>query len=99
MLRYGLWSVSSRPVLVLASTVAVTAVAFLVAAFLLTTGPLTTARAALFGLCASAASLSAWAVLTIDQTPLMSAAFLTLTPAAAVVGLGVGLLLARSVAR
>lgn len=99
VLRYGLAELWPHPRHMLVSTVTITACAFLVAGFLLTAGPLTTMRAALLGLCASAASLSAWAVLTVSQTPLLSAAFLTMTPMAALVGLAAGLLLARALVR
>lgn len=75
------------------------AIAFAVAGFLVSTGLTSALRVAVFGMCASAASLSAWAVLTISQPPKLSIAFLIGTPAAAVVGLLCGLLAAGVVAR
>jgi hypothetical protein len=98
VLRHGLSTLWPRPGQTLVTTVVVTACAFVVAGFVLTAGPMTTVRAAVLGVSVSAASLSAWAVLTITQTPLLSAAFLTLTPAAALGGLAGGLLLARATA-
>lgn len=84
---------------VFVSTTVTAAVAFMVAGFLVSVGVTTALRAAVFGMCASAASLSAWAVLTISQPPKLSIAFLIGTPAAAVAGLLCGLLAARVVAR
>ena len=81
------------------STTVTTAVAFMVAGYLLARGLTTSLQYLIFGLCASTASLSAWAALTIDQPMRLSLAFLVLTPAAATVGLLCGLAVARAVAR
>ncbi len=58
--------------------------AFLIAAYVLASGPTTVLHYAVLGLCESAASLSAYAVLTIGASMRLSLAFLTLTPAAAI---------------
>lgn len=83
----------------LLSTSVTAAVAFMVAGFLLARGLKTSLHYLILGLCASAASLSAWAVLTIDQPMRLSLAFLVLTPAAAMAGLLCGLAVARAIAR
>lgn len=83
----------------LISTTVTTALAFAVASFLVTTGLKSALHYLLFGVCASAASLSAWAVVTVDQPIRLSAAFLVATPASAVAGIACGLAVARAVAR
>lgn len=99
LLRYAAATAWPQPRATFASTTVTAAVAFLVAGFLMSVGVTSAVRAAVFGMCASAASLSAWAVLTISQPPRLSIAFLIGTPAAAVIGLLCGLSAARLVAR
>ena len=77
----------------------IAAAAFLVAGFLVSVGLTSAVRVGIVGMCAAAASLSAWAVLTISQPPKLSIAFLLGTPAAAIAGLFCGLLMARVVSR
>lgn len=99
VLRYATATAWPLPRQLLVSTTVTAAIAFAVAGFLVAGGVTSAVRAALFGMCASAASLSAWAVLTISQPPTLSIAFLIGTPAAAVAGMLCGLLAARVVAR
>ncbi|KRE33780.1 chromosome condensation protein CrcB [Mycobacterium sp. Soil538] len=99
LLRYAIATAWPLPRHVFVSTTVTAAVAFMVAGFLVSVGLASPLRTAVFGVCASAASLSAWAVLTISQPPKLSIAFLVGTPTAAVVGLLCGLLAARAVAR
>lgn len=84
---------------VLLTTVLTVGLAFMIAGFLLSTGPRSVLQFAVLGVCGSAASLSAYAVLTISQPMRLSLAFLILTPAAAIGGLMCGLLVARVAAR
>ena len=67
LLRYGMTTAWPLPRHVFVSTTVTAAVAFMVAGFLVSVGVTTAVRATVFGFCASAASLSAWAVLTISQ--------------------------------
>ncbi|OKH74699.1 chromosome condensation protein CrcB [Mycobacterium sp. SWH-M1] len=99
LLRYAVATAWPQPKQLWVSTTVTAAVAFAVAGFIVASGAMSTARAALFGLCASAASLSAWSVLTISQPPTLSIAFLFGVPAAALAGLLCGLLAARVAAR
>ena len=98
-MRYSAATTWPQPRHLFVSTTVTAAVAFAVAAFLVSTGLTSAVRAAVFGMCTSAASLSAWAALTISQPPRLSIAFLIGTPAAAVIGLLCGLSAARLVAR
>lgn len=99
LVRYATTTTWPLPRHVFLSTTVTAAVAFMVAGFLVAVGLTSALRVAVFGACASAASLSAWAVLTISQPPKLSIAFLIGTPAAAVAGLLCGLMAARMVAR
>ena len=99
LVRYATATAWPLPRHVFVSTTVTAAVAFMVAGFLVAVGLTSALRVAVFGACASAASLSAWAVLTISQPPKLSIAFLIGTPAAAVIGLLCGLLAARVVAQ
>ncbi|MDG4664248.1 chromosome condensation protein CrcB [Mycobacterium sp. 236(2023)] len=99
LLRYGLAITWPLPQQMLVSTIVTVGVAFLIAAFVLASGARTALHDVVLGVCGSAASLSAWAVLTISQPMKLSLAFLVLTPAAAIVGLLCGLVVARAVAR
>ncbi|MBI5340268.1 MAG: chromosome condensation protein CrcB [Mycolicibacterium rufum] len=99
LVRYAMATAWPLPRHVFVSMTVTAAVAFMVAGFLVAVGLTSALRVAVFGACASAASLSAWAVLTISQPPKLSIAFLIGTPAAAVIGLLCGLLAARVVAQ
>ncbi|MDA2895452.1 chromosome condensation protein CrcB [Mycolicibacterium sp. BiH015] len=99
VLRYALSTTWPLPHQVLISTVATVGFAFLIATFVLASGATSTLHAVVLGLCGSAASLSAWAVLTIDAPMRLSLAFLVVTPAMAVVGVLCGLVMARALAR
>lgn len=99
LVRYAMATAWPLPRHVFVSMTVTAAVAFMVAGFLVAVGLTSALRVAVFGACASAASLSAWAVLTITQPPKLSIAFLIGTPAAAVIGLLCGLLAARVVAQ
>lgn len=99
LIRFSLASAWPQPQQILISTTLTAAVAFMIAGYLVATGFKSVVHYLLFGLCASAASLSAWAILTIDQTMRLSLAFLLLVPAAAIAGLVCGLAVARAVAR
>ncbi len=99
LLRYALATTWPLPHQMLVSTVVTVGVAFMIAAYLLATNSTSLLANLILGLCASAASLSAWAVLTISQPMRLSLAFLVLTPAAAVGGLLCGLVVTRAVAR
>lgn len=99
LLRYALAITWPHPQQLLVSTVVTVGVAFMIAAYLLATNSTSLLANLILGLCASAASLSAWAVLTISQPMRLSLAFLVLTPAAAVGGLLCGLVVVRAVAR
>lgn len=81
------------------TTVLMVGMAFLIAGFLLAIGPTSVLQFAALGVCGSAASLSAYAVLTISQPMRLSLAFLILTPVAAIGGLICGLLAARVAVR
>ncbi|TRW80477.1 chromosome condensation protein CrcB [Mycolicibacterium sp. 018/SC-01/001] len=99
LLRYAVATSWPQPTQLWVSTTMTAAVAFAIAGFLVSSGITSAVRAAVFGVCASAASLSAWSVLTIKQPPTLSLAFLIGVPAAALAGLLCGLLAARVVAR
>ncbi|PRC42678.1 chromosome condensation protein CrcB [Mycobacterium sp. ITM-2017-0098] len=99
LLRYALTTTWPYPRQILMTTVLTVGVAFVIAGYLLATGPRSFLHFAVLGLCGSAASLSAYAVLTISQPMRLSLAFLTLTPVAAICGLVCGLLVARAAAR
>lgn len=99
LLRYATATAWPQPKQLWVSTTVTAAVASAVAGFIVASGAMSTVRAAVFGLCASAASLSAWSVLTIGQPPKLSLAFLIGVPAAALAGLLCGLLAARVAAR
>ncbi len=99
LVRYALATTWPLPHQLLISTIVTVGVAFLIAAYVLATGPTSLLANLVLGLCASTASLSAWAVLTISQPMRLSLAFLILTPAAAIGGLLCGLVVARAVAR
>lgn len=79
------------------TTVVTVGLAFLISAFLLATGATSIVSFLVLGLCGSAASLSAYAVLTISQPMRLSLAFLIATPAAAIAGLVCGLAASRVV--
>ncbi|MDY6870804.1 MAG: chromosome condensation protein CrcB [Actinomycetota bacterium] len=99
LLRYATATTWPLPHQLLVSTTATAGVAFLVGGYLLATGATSMLRAGLLGLCGSAASLSAYAALTVSQPPGLSVAFLILPPAVAIGGLLCGLLAARVAAR
>ncbi|MEW5808573.1 MAG: chromosome condensation protein CrcB [Actinomycetota bacterium] len=99
LVRYATATAWPQPKQLWVSTTVTAALAFAVAGFIVASGVTSTVRAALFGLSASAASLSAWSVLTISQPPKLSIAFLIGVPAAALAGLLCGLLAARVAAR
>lgn len=95
LLRYALTTTWPHPHQILMTTVLMVGMAFLISAFVLASGPTTVLSNVVLGLCASAASLSVYAVLTISASMRLSLAFLILTPAAAIAGLMCGLLVAR----
>ncbi|WP_234788782.1 chromosome condensation protein CrcB [Mycolicibacterium iranicum] len=99
LLRYALATTWPHPHQMLVSTVLTVGAAFTIAAFVLATNSASLFANLILGFCASAASLSAWAVLTISQPMKLSLAFLIATPAAAIGGLLCGLAVARAVAR
>lgn len=99
LLRYALAATWPLPHQILVATIVTVGLAFLIAAYVLATGPTTALHYAVLGLCGSAASLSAYAILTISTPMRLSLAFLTLTPTAAIGGLIGGLLAARVMAR
>ncbi|MCG7592770.1 chromosome condensation protein CrcB [Mycobacterium sp. PSTR-4-N] len=99
LVRYATAIAWPQPKQLWVSTAVTAAVAFAVAGFIVASGAMSTVRAALFGMCASAASLSAWSLLTISQPPRLSLAFLIGVPAAALAGLLCGLLAARVATR
>ncbi|ADU00668.1 chromosome condensation protein CrcB [Mycolicibacterium gilvum] len=99
LLRYALATTWPHPREVLITTLLTVGLAFLIAGYVLAIGPRSVVHFAVLGVCGSAASLSAYAVLTISQSMRLSVAFLTLTPVAAIGGLICGLLAARVVAR
>ena len=99
LIRFAAAQAWPQPPQMLISTTVTVALAFAVAGFLMTRSATSVLPGFLLGVCAGVASLSAWAVLTISQPPLLSIAFLTLTPSAAIGGLALGLLAARVVAR
>lgn len=99
LLRFALATTWPHPHQVLVSTVLTVGVAFMIAALLLATNAASFLAYVVLGFCASAASLSAWAVLTISAPMKLSLAFLIGTPAAAIGGLLCGLVVARAVAR
>ncbi|CAN3127786.1 Chromosome condensation protein CrcB [Mycobacterium sp. smrl_JER01] len=99
LIRFALSEAWPRPHQLLVCTLVTVGLAFLVATVVLASGRTSALRAVVLGGCASAASLSVYAVLTVSQPPLLSIAFLTLTPLAAIAGLLAGLGWARKVAR
>ncbi|PQP51212.1 chromosome condensation protein CrcB [Mycolicibacterium austroafricanum] len=99
LIRYALAQAWPQPKQLLISTTVTVGLAFLVATYLMAVGVTSALHSVAVGVCASAASLSAYAVLTVSQPPKLSIAFLTLTPAAAIGGLLCGLAAARLVAR
>ncbi len=99
LIRYALAQAWPQPKQLLISTTVTVGLAFLVATYLMAVGVTSALHSVAVGVCASAASLSAYAVLTVSQPPRLSIAFLTLTPAAATAGLLCGLVAARLVAR
>ena len=99
LLRYATATTWPLPHQLLVSTTVTAGVAFMVAGYLLATASTSPLRAGVLGLCGSAASLSAYAVLTVSQPPRLSVAFLVATPAVAIGGLLCGLLAARVAAR
>ncbi|MFB1295248.1 chromosome condensation protein CrcB [Mycobacterium sp. pW049] len=99
LLRYALATTWPHPHQVFVSTVLTVGVAFTIAVYLLAANSTSLFASLVLGVCASAASLSAWAVLTISAPMKLSLAFLILTPTAAVGGVLCGLAVARAVAR
>ncbi|WP_275572232.1 chromosome condensation protein CrcB [Mycolicibacterium vanbaalenii] len=99
VLRFALAQAWPQPKQLLISTIVTVGLAFLVATYLLAVGVTSALHSLAVGVCTGAASLSAYAVLTVSQPPKLSIAFLTVTPAAAVGGLLCGLVVARVVAR
>ena len=99
VLRFALAQAWPQPKQLLISTTVTVGLAFLVAAYLMAVGLTSALHSLAVGVCVSAASLSAYAVLTVSQPPKLSIAFLTLTQAAAIGGLLCGLAAARVVAR
>lgn len=99
VIRFAAADAWPQPHQQLLSTTVTVGVAFTVATFVVAWGVTGPVPSFVLGVCASAASLSAYAVLTVSQPALLSIAFLTLTPAAATVGLLLGLLAVRAVAR
>lgn len=95
LLRYGLAATWPLPHQILVSTILTVGLSFLVGAYVLAKGPTTVLQHAVLGFCGSAASMGAYAVLTVSQPMTLSLAFLILTPAAAIAGLMCGLLAAR----
>lgn len=83
----------------LVSTLMTVGIAFTIAAYLMATNTASFLANLILGFCASAASLSAWAVLTISAPMRLSLAFLIGTPVAAVCGVLCGLVVARAMAR
>ncbi|QZT58447.1 chromosome condensation protein CrcB [Mycolicibacterium austroafricanum] len=99
VLRFALAQAWPQPKQLLISTTVTVGLAFLVATYLMAVGVTSALHSVAVGVCSGAASLSAYAVLTVSQPPKLSIAFLTLTPAAAIGGLLCGLVAARVVAR
>lgn len=99
LIRYGMATWWPLPHHVLISTTVTVGCSFLIASYLLAAGSFSATRSVVLGVCASAASMSAWAVLTISQPMKLSLEFLVGTPAAAVGGLICGLAVARAVSR
>jgi fluoride exporter len=97
VLRYVMSTTWPSPHQVLLATVLTAATAFLIVGFLLGASDSRVARALVATTCGAAASLSAYSIIGVGQTPWLAAAFLLLTPAAALAALVVGLLLARTV--
>lgn len=96
IIRYALATTWPHPHQMLMTTVLTVGLAFVVSGYLLATGPTSVLHHVLLGVCFSAASLSAYAVLTISAPMRLSLAFLIATPAAAIAGVMCGLLLARA---
>jgi CrcB protein len=82
-----------HPAQVLLSTLITAAVAFAIVGVVIGIGPARRARAFVAGLCGAAASLSAYSIIGVGQTPFLAAAFLILTPICAFAGLLAGILL------
>jgi fluoride ion exporter CrcB/FEX len=99
LIRFALAQAWPQPKQMLISTIVTVGLAFLLATYLMAVGVTSALHSVAVGVCAGAASLSAYAVLTVSQPPRLSIAFLTLTPAAAIGGLLCGLVAARVVAR
>lgn len=99
LIRYALAQAWPQPKQLLISTTVTVGLAFLVATYLMAVGVTSALHSVAVGVCTGAASLSAYAVLTVSQPPKLSIAFLTLTPTAAIGGLLCGLVAARVVAR
>ncbi|WP_460356837.1 chromosome condensation protein CrcB [Mycobacterium sp. ZZG] len=99
LIRYAAADTWPQPHQLLVSTTLTVGVAFTVATFVVARGATGPVLSFVLGVCAGAASLSAYAVLTVSQPALLSIAFLTLTPAAALGGLLLGLLATRAVTR
>jgi hypothetical protein len=93
--RYALATTWPHPKEILLTTVLTVGVAFLISGYVLATGARSVWHFLVLGVCGSAASLSAYAVLTISQPMRLSLAFLILTPAAAIAGLLCGLAVSR----
>lgn len=99
LIRFAAAEVWPQPHQVLISTTVTVGSAFAVATFLVARGATTPLPSFVLGVCASAASLSAYAVLTVSQPPLLSIAFLTVIPAAAIAGLICGLSAMKAMTR
>lgn len=97
VLRYLMSMAWPSPHQVLLATVLTAAAALLIVGFLLGVTNSRVARAFVVTMCGAAASLSAYSIIGIGQTPWLAAAFLLLTPTAALAALAVGLFLARTV--
>lgn len=99
LIRFAAAQAWPQPPHMLISTTVTVGLAFAIAGFLMARAATSALSGFVLGICAGTASLSAWAVLTVSQPPLLSIAFLTLTPAAAIGGLALGLLTVRAVTR
>jgi CrcB protein len=97
VLRYLMSKTWPSPHQVLVCTVLTATAAFLVVGFLLGVSDSRVARALAVTMCGAAASLSAYSIIGIGQTPRLAAAFLVLTPAAALTALVAGMFLSRPV--
>jgi fluoride ion exporter CrcB/FEX len=97
MIRYAMSQTWPSPRQVLLCTVLTAAAGFLIVGLLLGVTNSRIVRALTVTLCGAAASLSAYSIIGVGQTPWLAAAFLVLTPAAALIALVAGMLLARPV--